>query len=81
VKLIELDFEEVTYVDSTALGSLLLLREQVQKSGRSSIISNCCTDVMRILEIANFQTLFNVAVLANRCDLGHESEIVSHGRP
>ena len=74
VKLIELDFEEVTYVDNAALGSLLLLREQVRKSGRSIILSNCCRDVVNILEIASFQRLFNLTTLGSRCAHGQEGD-------
>lgn len=53
------DFESTSYVDSTALGMLLVFR---QKVGRDKLIDlkNCNSTVKSILEIANFGTLFNI---------------------
>jgi anti-anti-sigma factor len=50
------DLGGTEYVDSSALGMLLLLRE---RAGDKSVrIVNCSAGVRRILEIANFQKLF-----------------------
>jgi anti-anti-sigma factor len=53
------DLRQTDYIDSSALGMLLLLREAV--SGVESVrIINCQPAVRRILEIANFNQLFLV---------------------
>lgn len=54
----EVDLEATDYLDSSALGMLLVLREAVM-GGRVRIL-RCRPAVRRILEIANFQTLFSV---------------------
>ena len=51
------DLEATTYLDSSALGMLLLLRD----GGRQVRIVGCSEEVRRVLEIANFHRLFEVA--------------------
>jgi HptB-dependent secretion and biofilm anti anti-sigma factor len=51
------DLAGAEYIDSSALGMLLLLREKVGAAGGVKVI-NCNPAVRRILEIANFQRLF-----------------------
>ena len=50
------DLEATEYLDSSALGMLLVLRE-VAGSGHVRIV-NCGPAVRRILEVANFNRLF-----------------------
>jgi anti-anti-sigma factor len=53
------DLQQTDYIDSSALGMLLLLREAL--SGVDVVrIVNCQPAVKRILEIANFNQLFSV---------------------
>ncbi len=56
--LIEIDFNAVEYIDSAALGSLLLLRERAEKAARSITLANCKPAVMRVLKVANFHRMF-----------------------
>lgn len=51
------DLGETTYLDSSALGMLLLLRD----GGREVKIVKCTDEVRKVLEIANFHRLFNVS--------------------
>jgi len=53
-----IDMSEATYLDSSALGMLLLLRDYA--GGDSAVISivNCNHDVKKILTISNFEQLF-----------------------
>lgn len=51
------DMAETTYLDSSALGMLLLLKDQ---SGDVRII-RCSNEVKKVLEIANFHRLFDVS--------------------
>lgn len=51
------DLHETTYLDSSALGMLLLLKD----SSAEVRIEGCSSEVRRVLEIANFHRLFEVA--------------------
>lgn len=58
-----LDFSKVEFVDSSALGMLLIFREEVEKSNtkKSTIkIIKANQEVSNILSIANFGKLFEV---------------------
>lgn len=57
---IEIDMDAVQYLDSSALGMLLLLKERTDQVRKSLVVSNCHGTVRQILEIANFLTLFKV---------------------
>ena len=54
------DLRQTAYLDSSALGMLLLLREYVGGDGSRIRIENCNADVRNILHIANFQRLFKI---------------------
>ena len=51
-----LDMKEATYVDSSALGMMLLLKEQVPNVK----IVGASPEVRKVLEIANFDSLFKI---------------------
>jgi anti-anti-sigma factor len=57
---LEIDFGEVDYLDSSALGMLLMLREKAQAANRKIVLSNCKGSVRQVLEIANFGKLFTI---------------------
>jgi len=54
------DMEEATYLDSSALGMLLLLRDHAGGDNSSISIVNCNSDVKKILTISNFGQLFTI---------------------
>ncbi|PZP26202.1 MULTISPECIES: STAS domain-containing protein [Pseudomonas] len=56
-----IDLKGATYLDSSALGMLLLLRDHA--GGESAAISliNCSPDVRKILTISNFEQLFRIS--------------------
>jgi len=72
VKEIEIDLGAVDYLDSSALGMLLLLREKFlagtshsdgsQKTSASNLmaLTNCRGVVRQVLEVANFNKLFTI---------------------
>lgn len=60
VKTIIVDMMSVDYLDSSALGMLLVLREKVGESRSAVRIKNAKSEVMKILEIANFDKLFTM---------------------
>jgi anti-anti-sigma factor len=57
---LEVDLNAVQYLDSSALGMLLLLKERADLMGKTITLSNCRGDVKHVLEIANFVKLFNM---------------------
>ena len=55
------DMSGTEYIDSSALGMLLLLRDKVGDKKESVKIVNARSEVKKILQIANFDRLFAVA--------------------
>ncbi len=55
-----IDMDKTTYVDSSALGMLLLLREKTQGDKDRVKLINVGNNVLSILEVAQFQQLFNI---------------------
>ena len=54
------DLSATEYMDSSAMGMLLQLREHASKSGLIEL-SNANANIKEILKIANFDKLFNVS--------------------
>ncbi|MFC3853355.1 STAS domain-containing protein [Salinispirillum marinum] len=60
VKQYVIDMTDATYLDSSALGMLLLLRDHAGGDNANIRISNCNPDVKKILTISNFGQLFTL---------------------
>lgn len=60
VREIVIDFGEVDYLDSSALGMLLLLREKAEGSGKNVVLAELRGTVKQVLDIANFGKLFSI---------------------
>lgn len=60
VKRIEIDMAAVEYLDSSALGMLMLFRERAQAVGKTVVLSRPNATVAQILDIANFNKLFTI---------------------
>lgn len=58
IKQIVLDMSKLDYLDSAALGTLLLLREKAQDRNVEVLIRGANGVVQEILEIAHFQRMF-----------------------
>lgn len=52
------DMREVEYLDSSALGMLLLLRDKGKAMGKPVSLANCAGTVRDVLRVANFDKLF-----------------------
>lgn len=61
VKTIEVDLAGTDYLDSSALGMLLVLRDKMSGDKSAIRIKNARDDVKKILEIANFDKLFTLS--------------------
>jgi anti-anti-sigma factor len=60
VREIVIDFGDVDYLDSSALGMLLLLREKADTAGKSVVLAGLKGTVKQVLDIANFGKLFAI---------------------
>ena len=58
VRELEIDMAGVEYLDSSALGMLLILKERAGASNKRVAITNCRGAVKQVLDIANFGKLF-----------------------
>ena len=56
----EVDMGAANYIDSSALGMLLLLRDHAGGDQSEVEIVNCNPDVRKILTISNFDQLFTI---------------------
>ncbi len=54
------NMKDVEYIDSSALGMLLLLREHAKAVGGNVVIAGCNREIGKILKIANFDKLFDI---------------------
>ena len=55
------DLKEATYMDSSALGMLLLLRDHAGGDDAEVRVTNSNSDVRKILAISNFDKLFDIS--------------------
>lgn len=61
---IEIEMSKVDYMDSAALGMLLLLSERAKAANKPVALVNASGAVSRLLEIANFSKIFNIKGIA-----------------
>ncbi len=57
---IVVDFAGVEYLDSSALGMLLMLRDRAKGAASEVTLTGCRGAVKQILDIANFGKLFKI---------------------
>ncbi len=55
-----IDMSGTEYIDSSALGMLLLLREHAGNEGSKITITGCNADIKKIFSISNFEKLFTI---------------------
>lgn len=58
---VQVDLAGVDYLDSSALGMLLMLRDKARAAGKNVSLANCRGAVKQVIEIANFSKLFAIA--------------------
>lgn len=56
-----LDFSDVTDIDSSALGMLLLLRDSLGGEGKNMEIIRCTPDILEEFNIVNFSKMFKIS--------------------
>lgn len=57
---IQVDFDQVPFLDSSALGMLLLLKERAALQKKTLALVNCHDTVQQVLEIACFNKMFHI---------------------
>jgi anti-anti-sigma factor len=55
-----IDLEQASYLDSSALGMLLLLRDFAGGGDSNITIANCNDEIKKVFTVSNFQQLFNI---------------------
>lgn len=58
---VTVDFAGVDYLDSSALGMLLMLRDKLTGAGKEVGLGNVRGTVKQVLDIANFGKLFRIS--------------------
>ena len=58
VRELHVNFTRVEYVDSAALGMLLILRDKVGEKGKTIVLSGLQGTIKQVLDVANFGKLF-----------------------
>jgi anti-anti-sigma factor len=59
-KEVVIELAEVDYLDSSALGMLLMLRDKAKSAGKAVSLANARGAVKQVLDIANFGKLFTI---------------------
>ncbi|MCB1959161.1 MAG: STAS domain-containing protein [Rhodocyclaceae bacterium] len=57
---VDVDLADVAYLDSSALGMLLMLRDKAKGGSREVRLVNARGSVRQVLDIANFSKLFSM---------------------
>jgi anti-anti-sigma factor len=57
---VAVDMDGVDYLDSSALGMLLIMRDKAQAAGKKIKLMNCRGTVAEVLRVANFDKLFTI---------------------
>ncbi|OGS90171.1 MAG: anti-anti-sigma factor [Gallionellales bacterium GWA2_59_43] len=60
VREIEVEMARVDYLDSSALGMLMLLNERAKGANKAVALLNTSGVVSQVLEVANFSRIFNI---------------------
>ena len=60
IRTVRLDLSAVDYVDSSALGILLLLKDRVDEVKKHVVLYRPAGTVAQVLEVANFAKLFEI---------------------
>ncbi|HZX32524.1 MAG TPA: STAS domain-containing protein [Rhodocyclaceae bacterium] len=61
VREVRVDFDGVDYLDSSALGMLLMLRDKMNGASKEVSLGNVKGSVKQVLDIANFSKLFKIS--------------------
>ena len=60
VREIEIELSKVDYLDSAALGMLMLLNERAKEANKPIVLLDVSNVVSQVLQVANFSKIFNI---------------------
>lgn len=60
VREIEIEMSKVDYLDSAALGMLMLLHERAKEASKPIALVNASGVASQVMEVANFSKIFNI---------------------
>ncbi len=60
VREIQVDFSNVTFMDSSAIRALLILQKQAEEKGISLVLINCGPSIRDIFEVGGFDKMFMI---------------------
>ena len=60
IREIEIEMNRVDYLDSSALGMLILLNERAKEAKKSIVLLSPSTVVAQVLDVANFGKIFTI---------------------
>jgi anti-anti-sigma factor len=60
VRTLVVDLTGVDYLDSSALGMLLMVRDKAGSANKAILLANAQSGVKQVLDIANFSKLFKI---------------------
>jgi anti-anti-sigma factor len=60
VQEIQVDFGDVTFLDSSAIRALLILQKQAEEKGISLVLLNCGRSIRDIFEVGGFDKMFMI---------------------
>lgn len=55
-----LDMSKVSYMDSAALGMLVVLHERTGQNSKKVVLKGCSPEILKILEISKFDQLMTI---------------------
>lgn len=61
IRVVSVDFSGVDYLDSSALGMLLMLRDKLGGANKEVMLTGVRGNVKQVLDIANFGKLFQIS--------------------
>ncbi len=60
VKHVTIDLSKLEFIDSAALGMLLVARDKATECGKTMALQGAVGQVMKVLKISNFHELFKI---------------------
>ena len=60
INTLSIDLSDVNYMDSSALGMLLMVRDKLAGKVKTILLSNSSGPVRNVLEVANFGKIFRI---------------------
>ena len=62
VREIEIEMSKVNYLDSAALGMLMLLHDRAKEAKKMVALLNASSEALQVMEVANFSKIFSIKI-------------------